>query len=92
MHQRPLFLRSQLLSAATKRLVLWSCIAPCMAYSMELWRPAKKGANITAALMRAATLISRIHTADSHMTFFKNRSVNQDVILVDRDILSPDDH
>ena len=75
LHQWLLVLRSQHLSAVTKLLVLRSRIAPCMTYGMELWRPAKNGANITAILTRAAKLVSGIHKEASHTAFFKDRSV-----------------
>ena len=92
LHQWLPVLRSQYLSAATKLLVLRSRIAPCMTYGMELWRPAKNGANMTAVLTRAAKLISGIHREASHTAFFKDRFVNQDVMLADLDILSAADH
>ena len=44
-----------------------------MTYGMEVWRPAKDGANMTAVLTRAAKLISRIHKEASHTAFFKDR-------------------
>ena len=53
-------LRCQHLSAETKLLVLRPRIAPCMSYGMELWRPSKRGDNMTAMLVRAAKLISGI--------------------------------
>ena len=85
-------LRSQCLSAATKLLVIWSRIARCMTYGMNLWRAVKNGANMTAVLTRAAKLISRVHREASHTAFFTDRSVNQDVMLADLDILSAADH
>ena len=85
-------LRSRHLSAATKLLVLRSCIAPCMSYGMELWRASKRGANMTAVLVRAAKLISGICRDASHTAVFKDRSVNQDVMLADLDVLSADDN
>ena len=72
--------------------VLRSRIAPCMSYGMELWRPSKRGANMTPVLVRAAKLISGIYRDTSHTAFFKDRSVNQDVMLADLDVLSADDH
>ena len=66
LHQWLPVLRSQYLSAATKLLVLRSRIAPCMTYGMELSRPAKQGANMTAVLTRAAKLISGIHGEAAH--------------------------
>ena len=92
LHQWLPVLRSQCLSAATKLLVLRSRIAPCMTYGMALWRPAKNGANMTAVLTQAAELISGIHREASRTAFFKDRSVNQDVMLADLDILSAADH
>ena len=92
LHQWMPVLRSQHLSAATKVLVLRSLIAPCMTYGMELWRPAKNGANMTAALTRAKKLISGIHREASHTAFFKNLSVNQKKILAGLDIRSDADH
>ena len=92
LHQWLPVLRSQYLCAAPKLLVLRSRIAPCMTYGMELWRPAKHGANMTAGLTRAAILISGIHGEASHTAFFKDRSVNQDVMLADVDILSAAGH
>ena len=62
------------------------------AYEMELWRQAKRGAKMTALLIRAAKLISGIRRDASHMTFFMARSVNQDMMLPDPDISSADDH
>ena len=85
-------LRSQDLSAATRPLVLRSRITPCMSYGPELWRPAKHGANMTVAPTRAAKLISGIHREASNTPFFKDRSVSQDVMRADLDILSADDH
>ena len=85
-------LRIRHLSAATKLLVLRSRIAPCMSYGMELWRPSKRCANMTAVLVRAAKLISGIYRDAPHTAFFKHRSVNQDVMLVDLDVLSADNH
>ena len=41
---------------------------------------------------RAAKLISGINRDASHTAFFKDRSVNQDVMLADLDLLSADDH
>ena len=82
----------QRLIAATKMLVLRSCIVPCMSYGMELWRPSKRGANMTAVLVRAAKLISGIWRDASHTAFLMGRSVNQDVMLADLDVLSADDH
>ena len=92
MHQWLPVLRSQYLSAATKLLVLWSRIGPCMTYGMDLWRPAKNSANMTAVLTRAVKPISGIHREASHTTFFKDRSVNHDVMLADLDILPAADH
>ena len=92
LHQWLPVLRSQYLSAASKLLVLRSRIAPCMTYGMELWRPAINGANMTAVLTRATKVISWIHGEASHTAFFKDRSVNQDVMLADLDILSAADH
>ena len=83
---------SQCLSAATKLLVLRSRIALCMTYGMKLWRPAKRGANMTVVLTRAKKPISAIHGETSQTALFKDRSVNQDVMLADLDILSPADH
>ena len=59
---------------------------------MELWRPVKNGANMTAVLTRAAKLISGFHREASRTAFFKDRPVNQDVMLADLDILSAADH
>ena len=64
-------LRCQHLSAATKLLVrqlgvLLSRIAPCMSYGMELWRPAKRGANMTSVLTRTAQLIIGIRKDATH--------------------------
>ena len=92
LHQWLPVLRSQYLGAATKLLVLRSRKAPCMTYGMELWRPARNGANMTAVLTWAANLISGIHREASHTAFFKDRSVNQGVVLADLDILSAADH
>ena len=92
LHQWLPVLRSQCSSAATKLLVLRSRLAPCMTYGTELWRPARNGANMTAVLTRAAKLICRIHRDALHMACFKDRSVNQDVMLADHDILSAADH
>ena len=92
LHQWLPVLRSHRLSAATKALVLRSLISPCMTCGMELWRPAKNGANMTAALTRAKKLISGIHREASHTAFFKDRSVNQNKILAGLDILSDADH
>ena len=85
-------LRSRHLRAATKLRVLRSRIAPCMSYGMELWWPSKRGANMTAVLVRAAKLISGIYRDSSHTAFFKDRSVNLDVMLADLVVLSADDH
>ena len=63
-----------------------------MTYGMDLWRPAKHGANMTSVLTRAAKLISGIHREASHTAFLKDRSVNPDVMLADLDILSAADH
>ena len=79
-------------SAATKLLVPRFRIVPCMSYGMELWRPSKCCANMTAVLVRAARLISDICKDASHTAFFMGRSVNQDVMLPDLDVLSADDH
>ena len=92
LHQWLPVLRSRHLSAGTKLLVLRSRIAPCMSYGMELWRPSKRGANMTAVLVRAANHISGICRETSHTAFFMGRSVNQDVMLADLDVLSADDH
>ena len=62
-----------------------------MTYGMQLWRPAKRGANMTAVLTRAAKLISGIHREASHTAFFKDRSVNPDGMLADLDKLSAAD-
>ena len=59
---------------------------------MELWRPAKRGANMTAVLVRAAKLISGICRDASHTAVFMGRSINQDVMLADLDVLSADTH
>ena len=85
-------LRSRHLSAATKLLVLRSRFAPCTSYVMEQWRPSKRGANMTAVLVRAVKLISGIRRDASHTVFIMGRSVNQDVMLADLDVLSDDDH
>ena len=85
-------LRCQHLSAETKLLVLRPRIAPCMSYGMELWRPSKRGDNMTAMLVRAAKLISGICRDASHTDFFMGCLVNQDVMLADLDVLSADDH
>ena len=63
-----------------------------MTYVMEQWRLAQNGANVAAVLTRAAKLISGILSEASHTAFFKDRSVNQDVMLADLDILSAADH
>ena len=78
----------------SKLLVLRSRIAPCLTYGMELWCPARNGANMTAVLTRAAKLISGIHREASHTAVFKDPSVSQDVMLADLevDVLSTDDH
>ena len=55
-------------------------------------RPSKRGANMTAVLVRAAKLISGIFRYASHTAFLLGRSVNQDVMLSDLDVLSADDH
>ena len=59
---------------------------------MELWRLAKHDASMTAVLTRAANLINMIHREASHTAFFKDRSVNPDVMLADLDILSAADN
>ena len=92
LHQWLSVLRGRYLSATTKLLVLRSRIAPCRTYGMELWRPAKNGANMTAVLARAEKLISGIHREASHTAFCKDRSVNHDVMLAELDILSAADH
>ena len=92
LHQWLPVLRGRYLSAATKLLVLRSRIAPCMTYGMELWRPTQNGAKMTAVLTRAAKLISGIHREATSTAFFKDRSVNHDVMLADLDILSAADH
>ena len=92
LHQCLPVLSSQYLSAATNLLVLRSRVARRMTYCMELWRPAKNGANMTAVLTRAAKLISGIHRQASHTAFVKDHSVHQDVKLADLDILSAADH
>ena len=63
-----------------------------MTYGMELWRPAKNGADMAAVLTRAANLISRGHREASNTAFFKDSSVNQELMLADLDILSAADH
>ena len=63
-----------------------------MSYGMESWRPSKRCANMTAVLVRAAKLVSGIYRDASHTAIFKDRSVNQDVMLADLDVLSADDH
>ena len=63
-----------------------------MSYGMKLWRPSKRGANMTAVLVWAAKLISGIYRDASHTAFFKYRSVNQDVMLAGLDVLSADNH
>ena len=70
--------------------VLRSRIALCMSYGTELLRPSKRGASMTAVLVRAAKLISGIRRDASHTAFFIGRSVNQDVMLADLDVLSAD--
>ena len=85
-------LRSRHPSATAKLFVLRSRIAPCMSYGMELWRPSKRGANMTAVLVRAAKLISGIYRDALHTVFSKDISVNQDVMLADLDVLSADGH
>ena len=92
LHRWPPVLRSWHPIAATKLLVLRSRIAPCMSYGMELWRPSKRGANMTAVLIRAAKLVSGIRRDASHTAFFMGRWVNQDVMPADLDVLSADDH
>ena len=47
---------------------------------------------MTAVLVRAAKLISGIYRDASQTAFFKDRSVNQDVMLAGLDVLSADDH
>ena len=47
---------------------------------------------MTAVLVRAAKLVSGIYRDASHTAIFKDRSVNQDVMLADLDVLSADDH
>ena len=59
---------------------------------MELWRPAQNGANMTAVLTRAVQLIIGIHREATRTAFFKDRSINQDVMLADLDVLSAADH
>ena len=81
-------LRSQYLSAATKLLVLRFRIAPCMSCGMKLQRRANNVANMAAVVTRAAKLISGIHREASHTDFFKDRPVNQDVMLADLDIVN----
>ena len=63
-----------------------------MSYGMELRRSAKRGANMTAVLTRTAKLISGIRREASHMAFFMDRFVNQDVMLADLNVLSANDH
>ena len=63
-----------------------------MSYGMELRRPSKRCANMTAVLVRAAKLISGIYRDVSHPAFAQDRSVNQDLMLADLDVLSADDH
>ena len=58
-----------------------------MSYGMELWRPAKTGANMTAVLARAAMLISGIRRDASHTAFLMDRSVSQVAMLADLDVL-----
>ena len=62
-----------------------------MTYGMDLWCPAKRGANMTVVLTRAASLISGIHRDASRSAFFMDGSVNQDVMLAHFDGLSADD-
>ena len=83
LHQWLPVLRSQYLSAATKLLVHRARRALCMTYGKELWRPAKKGANMTAMLAQAAKFIRGIHKEASHTACFEDRSDNQDVMLAD---------
>ena len=86
LHQLPL-LHSQCFSAATVPPVFQCRTVPCicMSYSMEfeLWRPAKDGANMTAAPTRATHLVCGVHREAVHTAFFKDHSVNRGVILVD---------
>ena len=80
------------MTAATKLLVLRSHTAPCVLYRTELWRTATNGANMaTAVLTRPATLTRGIHRQASHTAFFEDRSVVQDVMLADIDLLPADD-
>ena len=69
MHRWLSVLRCQHLSAATELLVRRSRVAPCMSYGMELWRLAKRGASMTAVLIRAAELIRGIRRDASHAAF-----------------------
>ena len=48
--------------------------------------------SLPAVLVRAAKLISGVYSDASQTAFFKDRSVNQDVMLADLGILSADDH
>ena len=48
--------------------------------------------SMLAVPVRAAKLISGIYRDASHTAFFKGRSVYQDVMLADVDVLSADDH
>ena len=91
-HQWLPVLRSQYLSAATKLLFLRFRIVPCTSYGMELWRPAKQCANLTAVLPQAAKLIGAMHREAWHTALDKDRSLNQDVPLADLDDSSAEDH
>ena len=63
-----------------------------MSYGMEVWQPAKRGANMTSVLTWAAKLVRGICRDALHTAFFMDRSVNQDVMLADLDVLWADDH
>ena len=61
-----------------------------MYYRVKLWRPSKNGANMTAAQVRAAKLISVIRMEAAHTSSFKDHSAKQDVMLTKLDLLPGD--
>ena len=90
LHKWPPVLRSRCRTTASTLLILRSRVAPCMYYRVKLWRPSKNGANMTAAQVRAAKLISVIRMEEAHTSSFKDHSAKQDVMLTKLDLLPGD--
>ena len=80
------------LTAATKSTVIRTRVAPCMLYGMELWPVSTSGADLDAVLVAAAKVVADVRPLTSCPGWVRNRSVSNEVLLTDLDMLASADH